>query len=331
MHDQGQQPATVPDPAVDLSFIIPALNEADYIVGTLSSLKQQVTAYSHEVIVVDNGSSDTTAELAQQNGATVLLLPGATIAAVRNHGARQARGRVLVFLDADTSLTDDWGRHLPAALAALGSGQPLITGSHCVPPEPCSWVERHWFRRPEAGQEVAYLGTAHMLLQRELFWQLGGFDEGLETGEDYEFCHRARSAGAAIVDKPQLRVLHHAYPRTLREFIRREAWHGRGDLRSLRSFLQSKVALASAAFLVAHLLIIIGLIRPGGTSPLGLGLGLLAFLITASTLRKYRNAPWRSRCINAGLFYAYYMGRSASLLQLFQKRPSRLPLQHWVS
>lgn len=331
MHDQGLQPTLVNDRAPELSFIIPALNEAQHIVGTLASIAEHAAGYRHEVIVVDNGSTDETVKLAQAAGGKVLSLPHATIAAMRNHGAWQAQGQVLVFLDADTSLTVEWAQYVPVSLAGLETGQPVITGSHCSPPKECSWIERHWFSRPAGERSVSYLGSAHMLLQRELFLQLGGFDEGLETGEDYELCQRAKAAGAAIIDNPQLQVLHHDYPRTLRGFIRREAWHGRGDLRSLRSFLQSKVALAAAMFLFSHLLIVASFFLPGGIGLLGLGLAFLAFLITTSTLRKYRHASWRSRLINAGLFYAYYWGRSVSFLHLLQQRPSRVPVHYWVS
>lgn len=330
MHDPGQQPPLA-DVAPELSFIIPALNEAEHIAGTLASIAKQAAAYSHEIIVVDNGSTDATVKLAQEAGARVLMLPSATIAAVRNQGARHASGRVLVFLDADTSLADGWGQHLPETLALLTTDEPMITGSYCSPPEPCGWIERHWFRRPAEEKDVAYLGSAHLMLSREWFLRIGGFDEGLETGEDYEFCQRVRAMKGKVVNRPQLRVVHHDYPRTLLRFIRREAWHGRGDLRSLRSFLQSKVALAATVFLFAHVLIVVGLFSPGVNIPLGSGLALLAFLLTASTLHKYRHAPWRSRLINGGLFYAYYLGRAGSLLHLLQKRPVREPMQHWVS
>ncbi|HEX5513215.1 MAG TPA: glycosyltransferase [Gammaproteobacteria bacterium] len=326
MCDPGQLPDLADvDPAPELSFIIPALNEADNIVRTLASIEREAAAYRHEVIVVDNGSTDATAQLAQEAGAKVLLLPAGTIAAVRNHGVRYARGRVLVFLDADASLTSDWREHLPASLIALAATKPLVTGSHCSPPDHCSWIEHHWFREFAVEQNARHLGTGHMLIPRDFFLQMGGFDERLETGEDYEFCQRARAAGGEIVNNPQLRVVHHNFPRTLRQFIRREAWHGRGDLRSLRAFLQSKVALGASAFLVAHGLVLAGLLLPGVASLLPLGLLLLILLLAASTWKKYRYAPWRSRFVNGGLFYAYYLGRSASLLYLFQRRSARAP------
>lgn len=304
--------------APDLSFIIPALNEARNISRTLESIRQQAAAYSHQVIVVDNGSIDATAQLAREAGATVLLQPASTIATARNVGADHAQGRILIFLDADVSLTDAWRQNLPACLSTLDGAAPVVTGSHCSPPDHCGWIERHWFGETAVEQNVSHLGTGHMLLRRDFFLRLGGFNGGMETGEDYEFCQRARAAGARIFNDSQLRVIHHDFPRSLRQFIRREAWHGRGDLRSPASFLQSKVALGATVFLVAHALLFVGMLA----YPIAAlaGLLLLLLLLAASTWKKYRHASWRSRLINGGLFYAYYLGRSASFLYAVEKR-----------
>lgn len=306
----------------DLSFVIPALNEAGNIPRTLASIRQHAANYVHEVIVVDNGSADDTAHLAREAGAAVLVRPQATIAELRNIGAQQARGRVLVFLDADVSLTAAWRSALPIALAAVQEG-PVVTGSHCAPPDDCSWIERYWFHQFAVEQDVSHLGTGHMILDREFFAQLGGFDEGLETGEDYEFCRRAWAAGATILNEPRLKVVHHDFPRSLVQFVRREAWHGRGDLRSLSSFLQSKVAIGAAVFLLAHLMLFVGIAIPGAPALTLAGSGLLLFLLATSTWKKYSHAPWPARIINAGLFYFYYLGRALALLHVVRKKPAR--------
>lgn len=305
-----------------LSFVLPAYNEAANIGRTLASIRRFAPPYRYEIIVVDNGSSDDTAALAQRGGARVLSCPDGTIAAVRNLGAAQARGHVLVFLDADVTLTADWQAHLPAALQLLAGEQPAITGSHCGPPDDGGWIERHWFREFARETESTHLGSGHLLIARELFERLGGFDQALETGEDYEFCQRARQAGAIIVNDPALRVVHHDFPKTLGAFVRREAWHGRGDLRSWRSFLRSKVAVGAALFVLAHLLLLLGVVLSGG-GYVGAGLLLLIALLLASTWRKYRHAPWLARAVNTGLFYFYYLGRSLSFLTLLQRRAGR--------
>lgn len=302
-------------PSPTLSFVIPALNEAANISRTIASIKRHAAGYCHEIIVVDNGSIDETVQLAQDAGATVLRCAGSTIAAVRNDGVKHASGHVLVLLDADVSLTAAWEQHLPLSLALLADDAPCIAGSHCSPPDHGGWLERHWFHEFALEQDVSHLGSGHMLLSRTLFLQLDGFDEALETGEDYDFCLRAKALGAKIVNEPELRVIHHDFPRTLRHFIRREAWHGRGDLQSLQTFLQSKVALGAVVFLIAHGLILAGLLLPGASAVLVIGLTLLLALLALSVWKKFRHAPWHSRLVNMGLFHAYYLGRSIALLQ----------------
>lgn len=91
------------------SIIIPAYNEEKYIRKTLHSIKNQ-TIQDYEVIVVANGCTDKTEEIARKrtgNNLRVLSLPQPNVSVARNAGALNANGRILVFLDADTQLAPD--------------------------------------------------------------------------------------------------------------------------------------------------------------------------------------------------------------------------------
>ncbi len=95
-----------------LSIIIPAFNEARLIEQTLASVATAVAAnatpgFSSDVIVVDNNSTDNTAELARQAGARVVFEPINQIGRARNAGAAQATGEWLLFLDADSLLSPE--------------------------------------------------------------------------------------------------------------------------------------------------------------------------------------------------------------------------------
>src|SRR5262245_35655412 len=91
-----------------LSVIIPAFNEERFLPQTLGCLRQAAEQIGFaperdiETIVVDNASSDRTAEIALAAGAKVISVPEHNIARVRNVGARTASADLLVFLDADT-------------------------------------------------------------------------------------------------------------------------------------------------------------------------------------------------------------------------------------
>src|SRR5258705_11064350 len=86
------------------SFIIPAHNEEAWVGRCLSAIRSALESVgtAHEIIVVDDGSTDATASIARQHGARVVRVEHRHIAATRNAGAREARGEVLFFVDADT-------------------------------------------------------------------------------------------------------------------------------------------------------------------------------------------------------------------------------------
>lgn len=93
-------PSSHPTPGLDVSVVIPAYNRAHYIVETLDSVGAQ-TRPPREVIVVDDGSTDDTAEVARSWGATVIRRPNGGIGAARNAGIDAAAGEWIALLDAD--------------------------------------------------------------------------------------------------------------------------------------------------------------------------------------------------------------------------------------
>lgn len=88
----------------DVSFVVPAVDEADYIRGTLASIRSLDTDYSHETVVVDGGSTDGTPDIAREYGARLIDQEGSGIGAARHRGAMAADGSWLAFVDADTEL-----------------------------------------------------------------------------------------------------------------------------------------------------------------------------------------------------------------------------------
>lgn len=90
-----------------ISVIIPAHNEEKLIAKTIRSIKKQ-THDNVEIIVVVNGCTDRTEEIAQKEGAKIIMLHEANVSLARNEGARRAEGEILAFIDADTTME----RHL---------------------------------------------------------------------------------------------------------------------------------------------------------------------------------------------------------------------------
>src|SRR5271167_1955077 len=104
-----------------ISFIIPAHNEQAGIGRTLEAIREaaRVVTQPYEIIVVDDASTDATAEIARQHNATVVPVNHRQIAATRNSGARAAHGERLFFVDADTTINP---RAVASALRWMDKG-----------------------------------------------------------------------------------------------------------------------------------------------------------------------------------------------------------------
>jgi len=91
-----------------LSIVIPALNEAKNIKECLRTLKEQDYQGEHEIIVVDNNSTDNTGDIAREMGAKVILETKPGVIFARETGTRFAQGEIIVQTDADTTFRPDW-------------------------------------------------------------------------------------------------------------------------------------------------------------------------------------------------------------------------------
>lgn len=114
-----------------VSFVIPTLNEADYLPATLDSIAAQETVLDYEVVVADSDSSDGTRDIARDAGAAVLNCGrdgDCSIATGRNAGAAAADGEWLAFVDADTRLHPDYLTELHGYVEREGLA---AASSHC--------------------------------------------------------------------------------------------------------------------------------------------------------------------------------------------------------
>jgi glycosyltransferase involved in cell wall biosynthesis len=240
-----------------ISVIIPAFNEEKHIRRTLSALAMQdVNKESFEVIVVDNGSSDSTLSIIEQFSSLlpvrVLSLPNGNISKVRNRGVETATGEILAFLDADCVPKARW---LCEALTVRHERG--IWGAHYSVPADATWVGSLWgkYQATERSGAVSFLPAGDMFILREDFLNIGSFNEDLDTSEDVELCQRALKKNLHVSAFPSLAVEHHGTPRTLAQFYRQNRWHGRHVLRKFIANLPSLgnlpiVALSLYTFLM---------------------------------------------------------------------------------
>jgi glycosyltransferase involved in cell wall biosynthesis len=232
----------------DLSIIIPAYNEAKLISRGLASIQQQLVGLDFEVIVVDNGSTDATAQVAGGfPNVRVLSIQKSTISRARNVGAQAASGRLYAFLDADVLVTARWVATIKQKLALIPAGGDYFGGFPFDIPEHASLIERAWFPA-SCGARLSYVGSANLIVSASVFDRISGFDESLRTAEDVDFGHRARRSGQRIDFDAGFHAIHLGFPRTIPHFIKREIWHGMGSFSSWSKFLESKVSMAAAIF-----------------------------------------------------------------------------------
>jgi hypothetical protein len=321
-------------PPETISFIVPVRNDAARLQVALESIHRNTCAAT-EIIVADNGSTDASAAVARRFGAVVLDLPGLRVSQMRNHAARIARGDVLAFVDADNEIAAEW---IEVALNVLSAPDVGATGHLCVPPPGGNWVQHtyHLLRVSAPGQQdVEWLGSGNLAVRRELFLQIGGFDETLTTCEDVDLCARIRELGTRIVRDSRLRNIHHGDPATLGEVLRGEIWRGRDNLRvSLRPPLSWRTLASlgvSCAVLLGLVLVAAAPLCPAPS--LVLAAGLLT-AVGVVILRAWRML--RGQSIGAGLSVrhlfqtvlvatAYELGRALALVvRLPHRRPHPL-------
>ena len=300
------------------TVVIPAYNESRYIGSLLESI-ERCGPQGAEVIVVDNGSTDGTYDIAAAHGATVVRLESRVFPSLaRNLGVARAdpRTEVLVFLDADVELTPQWRDEWRDTCAALQTGPMQITGGTCDVSKRPSWIERVWFVSMRQRKRTD-LDGANLITSRKLFQEIGGFDATLETAEDVDICARARKHGARILLNNGLHVHHEGYPKTIASFVRRERWHGRGALVSFTHMLGSPVTLATIAFVTLHLLALALLLATISSALSYVApLTCVAFifgLCLASVLKKFPHQSLAALPQTLFVMYVYYVGRSLSI------------------
>lgn len=221
-----------------VSFIIPAHNESKYLPATLSALKQAAEnlGIEFEIIVVNDGSTDNTKEIAVAAGAITCDVNLRNIGAVRNAGAKQAANPWLIFIDADTLLPRDT---LQETLFALSRGD---AGGG-------AFVEISQNQKISFLKTLMYLSVVlvwqhmggwaagcYMFCQKSKFDDFGGFDEAYFAAEELFFSRALKARGRfTLVRHPVItsaRKLHSYSSLQLLRFLLKPLFSGRNAFRS---------------------------------------------------------------------------------------------------
>lgn len=190
---------------MDISVVVPAYNEEEYIGPTLEALLQQDFKGSYEIIVVDNGSTDRTAEICRSHGVKVVYEPRKGVAHARQTGCMQAQADIIATTDADTIVPPDWLSYIFEAfrstpnMVAFGGLYRLSDGPtfHRLGTRvwlPLFCVLDNWL----IGGGL--LGC-NMSMRRKAFLACGGFNVQLKWNEDGEIARRIRRHGKIEIDR----------------------------------------------------------------------------------------------------------------------------------
>ena len=178
------------------SIIIPAYNEAEWLPKTLSALDTALNDFREpvEVIVVDNNSTDDTAEIARRYGAQVVFEPVNQISRARNTGARSASGNYLFFLDADTILPPELLRS--AVIRLQGGGECCGGGARVALYEAAPRLVRMGVRLWNQWSSTTRIAAGCFIFcLKKGFESVGGFSEQVYAGEEYWLSRRLRFWG----------------------------------------------------------------------------------------------------------------------------------------
>jgi glycosyltransferase involved in cell wall biosynthesis len=236
-----------------VSFIIPALNEGATIERCLKSIRDQDhPADKIEIIVVDNGSRDNTLEIAKRFTQKIFSDPAATIARLRNIGAGNAKGDLLVFIDSDCVIPKDG---LRIALSHFSDDSVCLVGARSYRlADDAGWIDRAWtlhLTSGKGGKEASQVASMIMLIKKEIFIKAGGFDESLVTCEDVDFCYRVKKIGKIVSDE-RFAPIHLDVIKSLPVFFRKEVWRGQDNLRVTFRHIRTPKELRSLLWLLYY-------------------------------------------------------------------------------
>lgn len=277
--------------AIILSIIIPAKNEEKYLDRCLKSLNVSINRWRGEVevILVNNGSVDSTREIAKARGCRVIDEANGNISKLRNLGAKCSKGNILAFLDADCLVSPEW---ISFCIQHFENPKIAMIGTRAVPDlRNATWVEKTWYRLVSGAERpdfVDWLGTSNLFVKKVIFFNIGGFNEYLQTAEDVEFSYRIKKKNLIYLEK-RINTIHIRESKTLVELFRREYWRGKSSLHSLIennfSLKELPSVITPALNLVAIMFFIIsGIIG----SPLAMISAMIIFSIPAIFMIKKR-------------------------------------------
>ncbi|MEM3736728.1 MAG: glycosyltransferase [Candidatus Bathyarchaeia archaeon] len=206
------------------SVVVIARNAEATLEACLRSIKKQ-SRYPDEIIVVDNGSTDSTSKVATRMEVRVISEPRRGRARARNAGIKAARGDLIVFIDSDAVADESWlvnllkYQGLEDERVAGVAGNILASNRQKRIPRLLDLVVAN----------CPHYGTGNILYFKRVLEETGGFDERLGAAEDVELAWRIIRRGYTLGFEPRA-VVYHNHPERLYSFVRQQFNFGRWSI-----------------------------------------------------------------------------------------------------
>lgn len=215
-----------------VSVVCCAYNAAATLAETLASL-DGLNYPDYETIVIDDGSTDATAEIARRHRCRLIQVPNGGLSRARNLGIQAATGRIVAFIDADAAADPDWLYFLVSQLencAAAGCGGPNLS------PPSDSEIAQRVDRAPGNpvhvlldNERAEHLPGCNMAFWKDALLRVGGFNPLYRAaGDDVDVCWKILEQGGTLAFSPAAVVWHHRRP-DRKAYLRQQQGYGRAE------------------------------------------------------------------------------------------------------
>ena len=230
-----------------ISVIIPAYNAERTIQACIDALKQQqnIEPSAYEIIVVDDGSTDNTAAICEQDAAVCLIRQEDSkgAAAARNRGIQAANYPLICFTDADCQPTPTWLHHLSQPFTdhtvdgckgIYATNQSALVARFVQ----IEYEDKYDLLRKQS--RIDFVDTYSAAYRREVLVANNGFDERFHFTEDQELSFRLTARGYQFVFQPEA-IVYHTHSSSLPTYFHKKFWIGYWKTQTIRRFPERAV------------------------------------------------------------------------------------------
>lgn len=230
-----------------VSIIIPVLNGEQTLEACLAAVQNQSYKGDVEIVVVNDGSTDRTSEIARRFlSVTLLEQKNQGRSAARNNGIEISSGEVIAFTDSDCVPQKYWLENLITRLHIIdrndGTSKKagIVSGAITIPEYPKNIWRRldhqawaHSIGLDKPAEDTIFGSTANMCIRRSIYRKVGGFDERLLGSEDSDLAFRIHKAGYQNYFEPKAVIVHDHGRSSFRTFLRQRFNYGKWTIQTV--------------------------------------------------------------------------------------------------